>query len=212
MAQNRLVDFLQGASNAAASNLSAPVDGAAWLLRKAGVNVGDMPLGGSDWMRAKGLTAEPQNKLAGILGESFGGVAPMLAASKAPQIANSLIRMQENAAKPQTLNRQAGVIDPNLLGLQVNPDGTVSLYHGTTKQAADEIVKSKTLKSAGEPNVYLTTAKDAGYGDGSLVQVDVHPRFLNLDDEFPGGRMDFSIDAPKKFAKVMAARLAKWQP
>lgn len=32
-----LLDFLQGASNSAASNVSAPVDGIAWLLRKAGL-------------------------------------------------------------------------------------------------------------------------------------------------------------------------------
>ena len=36
---NKLLDFLQGASNAAASNVSAPVDGLAWALRKAGINV-----------------------------------------------------------------------------------------------------------------------------------------------------------------------------
>jgi hypothetical protein len=208
MAKNNLLDFLQGASNSVASNVSAPVDGIAWLLRKAGLNVGT-PVGGSDWMAQQGLTAEPQNKMAGLLGESFGGVAPILAAAKAPQIANGLIRMGENAAIPTTMNRQAGMIDPALLGLKVNKDGTVSLYHGTTAQAANDIVKSNTLKSAGEPNVYLTTAKDAGYGDGTLVQVDVNPRHLNLDDEFPDGRMDFSMDAPKKFAKVMAARFAK---
>lgn len=107
---NKLLDFLQGASNAAASNVSAPVDGLAWLLRKAGVNVGDAPMGGSDWMRAKGLTAEPRNRLAGILGESLGGVAPMLAAARAPQIANGLLKMGENAMVPQALSKQAGAV------------------------------------------------------------------------------------------------------
>ena len=47
MAQNGLLDFLQGASNSAASTVSAPVDGLAWLLRKAGAKVGDNPIGGS---------------------------------------------------------------------------------------------------------------------------------------------------------------------
>jgi hypothetical protein len=114
MAKNALLDFLQGASNSVAGNVSAPVDGLAWLLRKAGINVGDAPFGGSDWMRSKGLTADPENKLAGILGESFGGVAPMLAAVKAPQIANSLLKMGENAAIPSTLNKQAGVLSIDL--------------------------------------------------------------------------------------------------
>ena len=110
MAQNGLLDFLQGASNAAASNLSAPVDGIAWLLRKAGIPVPDAPVGGSDWMAQKGLTAQPQNQLAGILGESVGGVAPMLAAAKAPQIAKGLLQVEANAAAPRTLNPELGAI------------------------------------------------------------------------------------------------------
>ena len=46
---------------------------------------------GSDWMRAKGLTAEPQNQCAGLLGGAVGGVAPMLAAAKAKNIVEGLI-------------------------------------------------------------------------------------------------------------------------
>ena len=102
-----------------------------------------------------------------------------------------------------------GMIDPKALGIPVNKNGTVTLYHGTTAQAAPKIVANRELRSAGEPNVYLTTAKDAGYGDGTLVSVDVHPRFLNLDDEFPNGRMDFSIDAPSKAFKVHAAKIVE---
>lgn len=51
---NEARDFGQAASNAVASNVSAPVDGIAWLLRKLGVNVGT-PVGGSDWMAAHRL-------------------------------------------------------------------------------------------------------------------------------------------------------------
>ena len=106
---NGLLDFLQGASNSAAANVSAPVDGIAWLLRKAGINV-DRPVGGSDWMRERGLTAEPTNKLAGILGESVGGVLPMVTAAKAPQIAQGLLQAERNLAAPRTLNPQTGAI------------------------------------------------------------------------------------------------------
>lgn len=102
-------DFAQGASNAVAGNVSAPVDGIAWLLRKAGLDVGE-PVGGSDWMARKGLTAQPKNALAGLLGESAGMVAPMLAAAKGPQIANALNRMVDNAAARPTLNPQAGAV------------------------------------------------------------------------------------------------------
>lgn len=105
-----LLDFLQGASNSAASNVSAPVDGIAWLLRKAGLPIPQNPVGGSDWMTQQGLTRYPQNRNMGLLGEAIGGVAPMLAAAKAPQIAGGLLKMGENAVIPQTLNRQAGMI------------------------------------------------------------------------------------------------------
>jgi hypothetical protein len=102
---NGLLDFLQGASNAAASNVSAPVGGIAWLLRKAGIPVPEAPIGGSDWMAKKGLTAKPQNYLAGLLGESVGGVAPIVAAAKAPQIAKGLLQVEANAMAPSTLPR-----------------------------------------------------------------------------------------------------------
>jgi hypothetical protein len=104
-----LLDFFQGASNAAASNVSAPVDGLAWLLKQAGVDVGT-PMGGSDWMRQKGLTKEPQNKFAGLLGESVGGLTPIIAAAKAPQIAKGLLQGAENLAAPRTMNPQTGAI------------------------------------------------------------------------------------------------------
>lgn len=105
-----LADGLQGASNAAASNISAPVDMLAWALRKAGVPVGDAPIGGSDWMAQKGLTRQPTNQIAGLLGESLGGVAPIVAAAKAPQIARGLLQAGENMAARPTLNPEAGAI------------------------------------------------------------------------------------------------------
>ncbi|MEY4636516.1 MAG: hypothetical protein RJA55_2314 [Acidobacteriota bacterium] len=59
-----LLDFLQSASNAAASNVSAPVDVIAWILGKAGFPVQE-PVGGSDWMKRQGLTRDvPQSAAA----------------------------------------------------------------------------------------------------------------------------------------------------
>jgi len=76
---NNARDFLQSASNTAASNVTAPVDGLAWLLRKAGVPVPQAPVGGSDWAQNAGLMAEPKNKtsLASLLGESAGNAVPL---------------------------------------------------------------------------------------------------------------------------------------
>lgn len=125
MAQNTLLDFLQGASNSAASNVSAPIDGLNWLLRKAGMPVSDKPFLGSDWMAQKGLTVQPQNKMAGLLGESFGGVAPIVAAAKAPQIARGLLQAGDNLAAPTALNGQAGAV---YVGKKKIADNA---YHGT---------------------------------------------------------------------------------
>jgi hypothetical protein len=103
MAENRLMgllglgrDFAQGASNSIASGVSAPVDGLAWLMRKAGVDVGE-PFLGSDWMARQGLTAQPQNKIAGLLGDVAGGIGPAFLAAKAPQVAKGLLSLDDKA-------------------------------------------------------------------------------------------------------------------
>lgn len=89
--------------------------------------------------------------------------------------------------------------------LPLNPDGTVTLFHATkTPDAAQRILNEKTLRSAAEPSVYLSThSSGTGYGDHVLA-VDVNPAHLRLDDEFPGGRADFRID--RKAYQVTDAR------
>jgi hypothetical protein len=87
-------------------------------------------------------------------------------------------------------------------------ENITTLYHGTTKQAAEEIVKTKLLKSKGEPNVYLTTSPSGtGYGDGTVVKVHVNTNDLELDDEFPDGRLDYKL--PGKIYKVIKAEIVK---
>lgn len=114
-----LLDFAQGASNAAASNVSAPVDALAWALRKIGIPVGDTPVGSSAWMAQKGLT-KPAPGLAGLLGESAGLSLPIIAAAKAPQIAGGLLRVGENAAAPRTLHPQRGAVVLNKPAYQID--------------------------------------------------------------------------------------------
>lgn len=104
-----LLDFLQAASNSAAGTVTAPVDGIAWLLRKAGIPVGE-PVGGSDWAKRQGLMRDVPQSAASVAGETFGLLSPVVAAAKAPQIAKGLLQMGENAAKPRTLNPQTGAI------------------------------------------------------------------------------------------------------
>ena len=86
-----------------------------------------------------------------------------------------------------------GVID-EATGLPLNADGTVTVYHHTSKAAAEAIRQSGRLKAAAEPDVYVTTRSqpDTGYGDVS-VSIDVDPSRLSIDDEFPDGRRDFRL-------------------
>ena len=95
-----------------------------------------------------------------------------------------------------------------ITGLPLNPNGTVTVYHGTTKDSAAEIQRTGILKSAGEPDVYFTTAKDGtGYGDGTVVGVEIDPKQLILDDEFPDGRRDFRVNVGK--SKSLAVKLSQ---
>lgn len=92
---------------------------------------------------------------------------------------------------------QEGQTD-ELTGLPLNADGTVTVYHHTSAANAEAIRKTGKLKAAAEPDVYVTSRKetDTGYGD-TAVPIRVKPELLQLDDEFPDGRMDFRIDAGK---------------
>ena len=83
-------------------------------------------------------------------------------------------------------------------GLSLNEQGLATVYHHTNPEAARQIAETGTLRSAGEPDVYVTSwdKPDTGYGE-SVVPIQVDPSILRLDDEFPSGRMDFAIPVGK---------------
>lgn len=83
-------------------------------------------------------------------------------------------------------------------GGKFEPDGSVWLYHATTREKADQIARTGVLKSPpGSPDdygVYFASSKyelSNSYGDGTIIKVRVNPRDLNEDDIFPGERVDF---------------------
>jgi len=153
--------FGQGASNAAASTVTGPVDMLAWLLRKGGVDVGEAPIGGEAWMRQKGLMATPENRLAGLLGEGAGLAAPIVAAAKAPEIAGGLLQMGRNLATPQTMNKQTGAI----------------VYHGSPHKF-DKFDSSKIGTGEGAQayghGLYLAESPDVAKGYSKMA--DTHPQ------------------------------------
>lgn len=105
-----LRDTAQSASNAIASNVSGPVDLIAAGLRGVGVPVPQNPVGGSQWMAERGLTAPVQQGAAQVVGDTLGMVGPMMAVQYAPQIASAINRGAQNLAAPRTLNPETGAI------------------------------------------------------------------------------------------------------
>lgn len=105
-----LLDALQSASNAAANNVTGPVDMAAWLLRAAGIPVGARPFGGSAWAKQNGLIRDVPANAANALAEGLGGAAPIYASAKAPQIAASINQGLANLQAPKYLNPESGAM------------------------------------------------------------------------------------------------------
>ena len=99
-------------------------------------------------------------------------------------------------------------------GLPLNADGTVTVYHHTSRANAERIKNTGELRSAAEPDVYVTTRAiaDTGYGD-TAVAIRVEPSRLSLDDEFPNGRRDYrlSVGKPRGSIRVDVGEFAQQQ-
>jgi len=103
--------------------------------------------------------------------------------------------------KVNTFQQQRNIDEST--GLAINPDGTVTVYHHTDRKSAEQIRSSSELRSAGEPDVYVTTRAiaDIGYGN-TAVAIRVEPSRLSLDDEFPNGRRDFRLSVGKSGGSI----------
>ena len=86
------------------------------------------------------------------------------------------------------------------VGGEILPDGTIWLYHATTKDKAKQIMEDGFLRTApGAPasyGIYLSSSKTVAqdYGDGTLLATKVRAKDLAPDDLFPGRRMDFLVE------------------
>ena len=199
-------DVLQGMSNAAAGAVSVPVDVLAWALRKAGVPVGDEPVGGSDWMKRKGLTREPENRVAGVIGESIGGVLPMVASAKAPQIAAGVNHMIDNAMAPRRMNPQAGAIvwhgsphkftrfDSSKIG---TGEGAQAYGHGLYTAEARDVAKQ-----------YADNVKDMGAVQRVNAEMSRLAKIMSA-DEVPGAYRKYRSDVGRKAAEQYDALMAQ---
>lgn len=211
-----LRDFFQGASNSIASNVSAPVDGIAWLLRKAGVPVPPNPMGGSDWMAEKGLTQQPQNRTAGLLGEFAGMTAPMVAAAKAPQIAKGLLSLEDKAMDMGRVALENHMLNSGMMAPMIRtPFGRIpetgKEIDTMHKTLSSQLERAGNNVQSGVSNVsgsrYLTVKRD----DLPDLQV----RFSNHGDRYtgqmPGGDLGerFSVDPSSGNTFEMAKQFLK---
>jgi len=220
MSDNALIralrSFGQGASNAVASNVSTPVDGIAWLLRKGGLPIPQNPVGGSDWMAQQGLTATPQNKLAGLLGETAGMVGPAVVQAAAPKIAGGLLALDDKAMDMarQGIERRmvnSGMIQP------------ATVWHGSPHKF-DKFDSSKIgtgegaqayghgLYLAESPDVakqYADNVKDMGAMNRINAELSDLAKKMSA-DEVPGAyrkyRTDAGRQAAQRYDELMAAR------
>lgn len=77
-----LRDTAQSASNSVAETASTPVDAITWALRKAGVNVPNDAVMGSEWMAKQGLTKPVAEGVPKMAGEVIGNLLPTMALTK----------------------------------------------------------------------------------------------------------------------------------
>ena len=97
-------------------------------------------------------------------------------------------------------------------GHKIYPDGTILVYHGTTKEKGAQILKEGLLRRPADApdsyGVHFSTSKDISenYGDGTVIAMRVPIKGLNFEDVFPNGRMDFMVETKNGIFKP--ARLA----
>ena len=119
-------------------------------------------------------------------GEVPGGVTP-----RTPDFADT-----GSKAAPRSFDRNA----TELVGLDGSPvptnaDGTITLFHRTTRDAADRIAASGQFVRGADGATYFSTRADgaaAGYGD-AIVEVRIDPKHVELDDAFRNGEVHVRV-------------------
>lgn len=168
MAQNAFLDFLQAASNSAASNISGPVDLIGAGLRGMGMPVPRNALMSSQWMAERGLTKQPKNALMQVAGETAGMVSPMALAAKAPQVASALLQGGRNLAAPRTLNPQTGAIDIQALKAAF-PELDVSLRQTRDIAMLDKVAMPPGARNQGRGTEFMQALTKAADEDGARI-------------------------------------------
>ena len=77
---------------------------------------------------------------------------------------------------------------------KVNADGTITLFHRTSKESAKKIKETGKFESQEQGKVFFSTQKEGqakGFGD-EIIEVKIKPNELSLEDAFPDGEIHLS--------------------
>lgn len=118
-------------------------------------------------------------------------------ARQRPELAPMLDRILREASDIAVDKSGIELYDLNDKPVMTNRDGTLTLYHRTSRKNAEKIKAAGFRRSKfnlGES--YFSTKADGaatGYGE-SLVVVRIHPRYVNLDDAFRNGEVHVYVE------------------
>lgn len=190
-------DVAQGASNAAASTITGPIDAMAWALRKANVPVPEDSIGSTIWAAQKGLTAEPKNRNLGLLGEGLGMSTPIAASAGAARLAQGLLAVERNLATPQTMSSQAGMM--RIPGRGQIPETASDVNKLATRFAGlldDAKVNYTADKSGISPARYFSFDKPANatHTAEDIAQYGAEPFKVRISDHRNVHGADYSVD------------------
>ena len=80
--------------------------------------------------------------------------------------------------------------------LKTNKDGTLNLYHRTSKENADNIKKTGKFLSKENTNETFFSNHSNGYGEDygdSIVKIKIHPRYTRINDAFRNGEVHVAV-------------------
>ena len=120
-------------------------------------------------------------------------------------------------AEPVTDKSGVEIADIQGNPVEINDDGTITLYHRTTKEKAKQIRESGAFTSEEQNKVFFSnkpTGQAEGYGD-EVIELRVNPTETEMEDAFSEGEVHLSLQteqAQKALAQKPPAQPAPAKP
>lgn len=124
-------------------------------------------------------------------------------------IANAALERGAKSVKPSAITKNRIIpldiegnelVDLDGTPVNLNSDGTITLFHRTTPEAAAEIQRTGKFRSLENTNEIFFSTKPSGQAEGygeSVVAVRVRPADVRLDDAFHDGEIHVAVNTDK---------------